>query len=322
MLLPEVGHTQLIHDANRADRFATENEAQGFARHWRKKLWATVDDDNSAVHLAPSPEELRAIESGWVQAEREYDKGRRAEDNGDPQRAFFHYENAIDECAQHSLSLESLGKLTYAGHGPEPEDTRLSQATKWLQRALTLDPTLPDATLYMAMVYSRLDPNKTQGFVDRAVEADPCRTVSMARYAEKLSSRGYAEEAEDLFEKVLEKVPSKDSRRDHAVRAYARMLLDRPHGEERGVPKAIELLRQAVAMNPKDATNHFYLGLACSRRKSERAAAIGHLRESLRLRPDFEAATELLEQIAGEASTKINIHPHDPEHSEESRPDE
>ena len=126
----------------------------------------------------------------------------------------------------------------------------------------------------------------------------------MTNYAERLSDRGYGAEAEEIFQKVLNKMPSKDSRRDRVLRAYARMPLYRTSGkDEADIHKAVELLREAARSNPSDAPNRFYLGLAYSWLSGHESEATQHVKEALLLRPEFEAAGELLLELEEDGTT-------------------
>lgn len=282
---------------------ASEKAAKDFADHWRGELWSREPEDTDPAHRPPSEEECRLVRVGWSAAESEYETALKLDQAGERTSAFRHYDRAVEHYPDHALALEGLGKLTYAGFGEAPPDEKLPRAAKWLRRALEVDPGLPDASLYLAIVLSRMDKQAKNGAVDRTVVPDPCETISLATYAENLSKRGYREEAEDLFQKVLRKVPRKDSRRDRALRAYARMLLYRSkEPDEEDTRKAVDILKQAVRLNPTDATNHFYLGLAYSWLEGQETDAMGEVREALSLRPDYEAANELLSELEAKAS--------------------
>ena len=283
---------------------ASGASGEQFAGHWRRELWSREPDDSDAVHRAPTEKEARLMRVGWAAADAEYEAGLELDEAGERTSAVRHYRRSIEHYPDHALALQGLGKLTYAGFGEAPEDEKLERAAEWLRRALEVDPGLPDASLYLAIVLSRLDKReKERAVLDRSVVPDPSETISLATYAENLSKRGYRREAEDLFQKVLKKVPRKDSRRDLALRAYARMLLYRSKDlDEDDTRKAVDLLRQAVKLNPTDATNHLYLGLAYSWLEGHDTQALGEVREALSLRPDYDAATELLAELQARAS--------------------
>ncbi len=294
----------LLSQLGRLQRGEAGTNDRTFAEHWRGELWSRQSDDFDPVHHAPTEKESRLLRVGWAAADAEYGTGLELDDAGERTSAFRHYRRAIDHYPEHALALQGLGKLTYAGFGEARENEKLERAADWLRRALEVDPGLPDASLYLAIVLSRLARReKERGVLDRTVVPDPCETVSLATYVENLSKRGYREEAEALFEKVLKKVTRKDSRRDLALRAYARMLLYRSkEPDENDTRKAVDLLRQAVKLNPTDATNHLYLGLAYSWLDGHDAEALGEVREALSLRPDYEAASELLVELQARAA--------------------
>lgn len=77
------------------------------------------------------------------------------------------------------------------------------------------------------------------------------------------------------------------------------------------IPKMIDLLYRAIAVDPDEADSHYYLawrGLLGQQRLE--AKSLTHLRECLRLKPDHKKAAELpaelseTEQVDEEADTQ------------------
>ncbi len=303
VFLQELGHLQVLRPdaASSRHHYASAAHASAFARERREQLWSSPCGHADVAHRPASKEETRELRGGWVDAEEEFNAGQEFERGGDAHAAHAAYRRAVRLYPHHARSLEALGRLTYGGVDVEVKSERFERASQYLERALEIDPAAPDANLYMALVISRTEkPAAARRAFDRVVAADPCGTIAMTGHAEHLSQRGYGDEAEVLFEKVLEKTPRQSSRRDRVLRTYARTLIlaggDGDEARQR-YEKATSLLEQAVEIDSTDARNHYFLAWAYSLLGDRKQKAIVHAQEALKLDGDYEAAIQLLAEL-------------------------
>lgn len=193
-----------------------------------------------------------------------------------------------------------LGKLTYAGYDQGSKDERYVKAAALLRRAVMLDPALPDIHYFLAITLSGMEQRKeAMNSFQMAIQLDPHNLRTLTVYADSLAEWGCNDEAESIFQKVLKKAP----RYTLALRYYATMLLYRSEDYvEQDISQAIELLRKALAVNPEDASTHYYLGLAYSWLDDHQEEAILHIREVLKLEPESKRATKLLSKLTEESA--------------------
>ena len=98
VFLHELGHLQLIHPHEHADRrrFAMEPYAHEFANAWRERLWSLPFDHPDPVHNPPSAIETETVVKGWVRSHAAYKRGLVAEDQKRYDDAIAAYTEAIE----------------------------------------------------------------------------------------------------------------------------------------------------------------------------------------------------------------------------------
>jgi hypothetical protein len=297
VFLHELGHLQVVDGKAKAERrrFAGETRAQEFAEHWCRELWSRPFDHPDPVHGPPSREEIEGLRVGWRVANNDYKKGLLCEKARRYEEAVLLLTQAVGRYLGHSMALERLGVLTYAGRGTAQSTVR---SIELLGSAVRLDPTMFDATLFLGLALARQDrETEARQCFERAMLLDSQPALAMSVYADVVADWGYFAEAEALFLKAIKK----DGRCGLAIRDYGRSLLrDHNPEAENNIGRAIELFERAVALDPGDAESHYLLGraLLCFDGKMERA--IGHLERALKLDPAHAKAAKLLAEIESE----------------------
>ncbi len=297
VLLHEIGHLQIILPKNKNPnrKFASEGKAEEFAQIWRKKLWAEPFDHPDPVHNSPGEYEIKILEKGWVAGHLRFKDGLKLENSGERQKAEEAYREAIKLYPFHAQALERAGVLMYAGLGVKDRTKYWENVAVLLRSALAVDPVLYDATLYLGMVLSRLDErDEARKMFERAIGLGPYSDIAKTTYAEHLGYWGEFDQSESLFKRVLKKDP-KDGL---ALRNYANMLMYKTEGIDFELTRrAIELLGRSL--EERDGLfhySHYPLGVAHSWLE-ENEVAIKHLKEAVRLKPDYKKAIELLAEL-------------------------
>jgi len=276
-------------------RFASETRAQEFAEHWRRSLWLQPFDHPDPVHNPPTPEELETLRGGWGVANSDYKKGLLLEKAKRYEGAVLHFTRALERYPDHSLALERLGVLTYAGLGTTQSDVI---SIERLGIAVRLDPALFNANLFLGLAFARQNQEiEARRCFERATHLDSNPPLAMSTYADVMADWGYFAEAEALFQKAIK-------RNDEfllAIRDYGRSLI-RDHNPEadNNIGRAIELFERAVAIDPGDAESHYRLGNALLCVDGEMERAIGHLERALKIKPTHAKAAESLAEIEPE----------------------
>ena len=306
--LHELGHLQVI-QAKATDperRFAREPKAQNFADYWRGELWAQPFDHPDPVHNPPSEQETKLLEAGWIESHLAYKKGHRFEQEAgrknrqeNLKQAYSCYQRSVDLYSGHALALERLGRLTYAEFGDASGEPSLQAAVDLFCQALTVDRTLPDSNLYLALALARLGKrDDASPIFERAIRVFEPPQIAIASYAEQLGNWGETSEAERLFKKALKK----DPRCSYTLPRYAEFLLSRRDDPDVADAKqAIDLLKKYIASKPDDANAHYRLGVAYTKLDGSEAEAIVHLRRSVEAEPNENPASKLLSQLEGNA---------------------
>jgi Flp pilus assembly protein TadD len=297
VFLHELGHLQVVNEkAKRMQRkFARETRAQKFAEHWCRELWSQPFDHPDPVHNPPTPEEIEALRGGWRVAHTDYKKGLLLEKAKRYEEAVVHFNRAVGRYPDHSLALERLGVLTYAGDGTT-QSAIIS--IERLRAAVRLDPALFDANLFLGLALARENQQTeaTRCFI-RAIRLDSWPPLATSTYADVLADWGYFAEAEALFQKALKK----NNEFVLAIRDYGRALI-RDHNPEadNNIARAIKLFERAVAIEPRDAESHYRLGDALLCVDGEMERAIGHLERALKIDPAHAKAAALLAETKSE----------------------
>ena len=296
VFLHELGHLQVVNTNAKTmrRRFAHETLAQDFAEHWCRELWSQPFDHPDPVHNAPTPQELAAVQEGWAAANADYKTGLLRKQSERYEEAVQLLTRAVDRFPRHTLALEMLGGLTYAGLGTAQSNVN---AIELLSSAVRLDPSLLDAHLYLGLALARENREaEARRVLERAIELDSYAPVAMAAYGDVLADWGYFGEAEALFKKALKTNPKCVL----AIRDYGQCLIrDANPDAEKNLSRAVELFEQAVAVDPKDAESHYRLGdvLVCIDGEEQRG--IDHLNIALRINPGHEKAAVRLAEVQG-----------------------
>jgi tetratricopeptide (TPR) repeat protein len=297
VFLHELGHIQVVDKKAKTirRRFASETRAQEFAEHWCRELWSQPFDHPDPIHSPPSPEETDSLRDGWTAANSDYKKGLLCEKAKRYEEAVLLLTRAVERYSGHSMALERLGVLTYAGKGTTQSTAR---SIVLLGTAVRLDPTLFDATLFLGLALARENQQaQARRCFERAILLDAYPPIAMSMYADSVADWGYFAEAEALFLKAI--------RRDKdcalAIRDYGRTLLrDHNPEAENNIGRAIGLFERAVAVDPGDAESHYRLGDALRCVDGETERAIGHLERALKINAAHAKAAKVLAEIQAE----------------------
>jgi len=192
-----------------------------------------------------------------------------------------------------------------------------------LRKALASDAGHLPAYAALGQIYAserRLDAALRE--FDALVARDPRNVQAMTVAAILVEAQGHSPEATKRYERVLQIDPNAAVAANNLAWAYASTNgdLDRalelarvahrelPNTSEvadtlgyvylkKGMlPEAIEILTNTVSKHPDAYQAHFHLGLAMER-SDDQKAAVKHLTEALRLKPDFDGASEARERL-------------------------
>ncbi|MCP4343964.1 MAG: hypothetical protein GY795_00375 [Desulfobacterales bacterium] len=305
VFLHELGHLQKILPKSKSPRrkFAGETKAQNFVELWRRKLWSEYFDHPDPVHNPPSEKERDIVSKYWPQSHEEYKKGLLySRISGKEELAVSHFKRSVEIYQDHEMALERLGILIYSGKGVERSN---KTAIDYLRRAVRLDPASEDATLFLAMALgnqNRID--ESEYFFQRAIKLDRYKNIALSFYGEYLARWGNFNDAEAILNKAVTKVKKSDL----ALRIYARILVwnDRPD-REANIDKAIGLLEKAAKTGASFYMNHFWLGYILFEKGADLEKAKYHLEKTLKLKPSYKKAEEILSELNTAGSAKISF---------------
>jgi Tfp pilus assembly protein PilF len=167
--------------------------------------------------------------------------------SGDMTRAAEVGEKAAATAHPDTAVLTNLGGV-YLQQG------RLDDAKLVLERALTINPDLPDATVFLGLLSSRKgDVAQAEALFRSAINMQPDFAVPHNNLARILAHEGKYPEAEFHFSKAVEDDPT-----DPQVRHNYGVLLENTGS----LDKALAELKEAVRLNPRSAQFHLDLGNA------------------------------------------------------------
>ncbi len=297
VFLHELGHLQVVDERAKTTRrrFAVETRAQEFAEHWSRELWSRPSGHPDPVHGPPSPEETEALRVGWRLANGDYKEALLCEKEARFEEAIPLLIRAVERYPGHAMAQERLGVLTYAGKGTEESTPR---SIEILSMAVRLDPTLPDATLFLAIALGRVNREaEARYYFERAMRLDRYPPGAMSTYADAMADWGDFAGAEALFRKAIKGYDPCVL----ALRDYGRTLI-REHNPEAGanIGRAIALFERALDLDPTNAESHYRLGNALLSVDAEDNRAIDHLRRALKIRPAHRKAAEALGWVEAE----------------------
>ena len=145
---------------------------------------------------------------------------------------------------------EALDKgITYYQKGYEQN---YKKAVEQFEKALQLDPSFSQAAFYLAQTYNALfDEEKAQQYFKKAIQIDPDYKEAHAAYAGMLLDIGDVDEAIRQINTVLTLQPDHAQALTMAAQAYRlKELWD----------QSIEAAHKAIALAPKSAEPHLWLG--------------------------------------------------------------
>jgi tetratricopeptide (TPR) repeat protein len=205
--------------------------------------------------------------------------------------AFAYCQQAIELYPNHAKALELSARLY--GLTQQPADP--AQKLGYLRRALTADPLLYNANLWLAinLAESGRWEEARQAF-QMAIQIIPIPDIAATALARALSEWGFNQEADSLFKKLMARKSL-----DPAVLSDYAWHLMRRHDEptEIELHQAAELLRKAVKMEPRNWHHHYSLAVALLDFEPEREEAIQHARVAIKLRPESKQAQKLLAEL-------------------------
>jgi tetratricopeptide (TPR) repeat protein len=229
--------------------------------------------------------------SSWDEAKSRYERAVQLESERAFDRAFAEFQAALALNPHHARSLERVGMLTYAGRGTAQS---YEQAADFLKRSVALDPSLCDATMFLAMSLGRLGREEQSRLLyERAIALSTDPALAMAVYADGLADLGHFDEAENLFKAAVERDPCSIL----ALRDYGRTLI-RSHnpGADRNLEAAIQLFRKALALDEADAESHYRLSNALAA-DGQIQQGQHHLQRAVELDPSHVRARDNVREI-------------------------
>jgi tetratricopeptide (TPR) repeat protein len=153
------------------------------------------------------------------------------------------------------------------------------KAAEQFEKAFQLDPTYSQAAYYLGLTYNALfDEDKAQQYYKKAIEIDPDFLEAHANYAGMLLDIGDVDEAIRQINTVLTLQPN------HAV---ALTMLAQAYRFKALYPQSIEAAHKAIALAPKSAEPHLWLG--DSLRLSGKLAEAGSEYEQYLKLSDFDS---------------------------------
>jgi tetratricopeptide (TPR) repeat protein len=131
-------------------------------------------------------------------------------------------------------------------------DQDYKKAAEQFEKALQLDRTYSQAALYLGRTYHALyDEEKAQQYFKKAIQIDPDYLEARAAYAGMLFDIGDVDEALRQINSVLVLQPNHENALTMQAQAYRLKAL---------YPQSIEAARKAIALAPKNAEPHLWLG--------------------------------------------------------------
>jgi tetratricopeptide (TPR) repeat protein len=131
-------------------------------------------------------------------------------------------------------------------------DQDYKKAAEQFEKALQLDPTYSQAACYLGRTYHALyDEQKAQQYFNKAIQIDPDYLEAHAAYAGMLFDIGDVDEALRQINSVLVLQPDHENALTMLAQAYRLKGL---------YPQSIEAAHKAIALAPKNAEPHLWLG--------------------------------------------------------------
>lgn len=200
------------------------------------------------------------------------------EEQGEIERAAWHYEQALTRDPQNATYCWRLGRAQFELGNPDA-------ARELLERALVLDPGSADAHAAIARLFaSENDSRAALVHSQRAVELRPDDPALQIQLAEVLAQMRRFDEARQALERAVQRAPSDPE----LLARYGEMALTVGLYHE-----ALGAFERAIAQRPDEPRYHFFAGRA-HRRLKQYSRAIERFRRAVKLRPGYsEAVIEL-----------------------------
>lgn len=195
------------------------------------------------------------------------------------------FERAIAVTSNNYVAHNNLGELL-ARQG------KLDEATTQFQASLDANPDFSQARQNMGMILIKQGkPQEAIAEFTMAVESNPRSVDAYNKLGAALASVGRIDEAVDKFSRALEIDPGYGSARANLGSAYEQL------GRTDEAIAAYTIALQSISDTTMSAQTHFKLGQLLTK-NGRTDEAIEHLRESLRLKPDYAPAQQALLKIA------------------------
>jgi tetratricopeptide (TPR) repeat protein len=178
----------------------------------------------------------------------------------------------------------------------DSREDSLLKAQDAANKALELETDYPDALLLMGHIYRlKGDHDRAVEVARKAIKLTPNHSENTAMFAVLLTCAGKSEEAVEKFKRAIRLSPK--------FPAWYLVLLGSCYYSMGDQEKAIETLREAVAMEPESAFARVWLACALVEAKQEEEANLV-AREVMRIDPNFTASNyqgaEFKDQEIGE----------------------
>lgn len=172
--------------------------------------------------------------------------GQLCEAAGDTKLAETLYRSALTLREEDAHLNTQLGRLLL-------QQDRIAEATRFLRRALELDPRRREARQLLVLFFQGSDPGQAEKLLREALEPEPDDPEWLGQLAELLEQEGRAEAAAEVYQRLAEADP-------HALSAYR--FLSVYHLRRGAWERARWQLERLLRLAPQDTVARRNLGLA------------------------------------------------------------
>jgi tetratricopeptide (TPR) repeat protein len=201
------------------------------------------------------------------------------------------YRQAVRWNENYAAAYNNLGCLLEMRGRPE-------EGLVMVRRALALAPDYAGAAVNCGAILNETGrPQEARMWLEKGIALDPKNADAHLNFGNSLAALNQDAAAQEQFMAALQLAPG------HYLAQYglANCLLRAGQKEA-----ARDLYKKVLARNPKHAQSHYQLALICIANKQERQEGLEHLREAIRLKPQW---VEALNNLAWALATDSNCPP-------------
>ncbi len=182
-----------------------------------------------------------------------------------------------------------------------------AQAKKAYRYALEADPSYPLVHLNLGVIAYREGDEKTaEEEYRKELEINPEEAMAWNNLGVIFLQKGDLEQAKEYFQRAFELEPYFDDARVNLAECFFKLGLKTAEAGE--ILPAVENFAQALKLEDSSALYHYNYALGMGRLGYPDIART-HLREAIRLQPDFQEARTLLEQLERQLSSQTEPPP-------------